>query len=50
VLISMLEDWMKRLEWAVRNGAEHYNNQTKRREIGLCLIEKKSLHELFDRL
>jgi hypothetical protein len=29
VLISVFEDWMKRLEWVVQNGGEYSNNQTK---------------------
>jgi hypothetical protein len=31
VLISVFEDWMKRLEWVVQNSGEYSNNQTKQK-------------------
>jgi hypothetical protein len=49
VLISVFEDWIKKLECVVQDGGSTITIKQKRREICSCLIEQKSLYELCDR-
>jgi hypothetical protein len=47
LLISVFEDWIKRLEWVVQNGGEYYNNQPKKKRNRFMFDREKVMIRAF---